>query len=156
MHYLKCHCPPNLHQKSQNFSLKILHHLLLICLDEVAILQFFITDIQIRDIFFLYCRKCLFQTLYIYLHNSGQKHPPRGVPRKKCYENMKQMYRQFREHPALWHGCSPVNLLHIFRTPFLKNTSGWLLLSGCLFSIPLHFSKTYIAAKVSSNALLGF
>ena len=29
---------------------------------------------------------------------------------------------------ALWHGCSPVNLLHIFRTPFPKSTSGWLLL----------------------------
>ena len=29
---------------------------------------------------------------------------------------------------AFWHGCSPVNLLHIFRTPFLKNTSGRLLL----------------------------
>ena len=26
------------------------------------------------------------------------------------------------------HGCSPVNLPHIFRTPFLKNTSGRLLL----------------------------
>ena len=24
---------------------------------------------------------------------------------------------------TLRHGCSPVNLLHIFRTPFLKNTS---------------------------------
>ena len=31
---------------------------------------------------------------------------------------------------ALWHGCSRVNLLHIFRTPFLKNTSGWLLLNA--------------------------
>ena len=30
---------------------------------------------------------------------------------------------------ALRHGCSPVNLLHIFRTPFPKNTSGGLLLS---------------------------
>ena len=29
---------------------------------------------------------------------------------------------------TLRHGCSPVNLLHIFRTSFLKNTSGWLLL----------------------------
>ena len=29
---------------------------------------------------------------------------------------------------ALWHGCFPVNLLHIFKTLFLKNTSGWLLL----------------------------
>ena len=28
----------------------------------------------------------------------------------------------------LRHGCSPVNLLHIFRTPFSKNTSGWLFL----------------------------
>ena len=25
-------------------------------------------------------------------------------------------------------GCSPVNLLHIFRTPFPRDTSGWLLL----------------------------
>ena len=29
---------------------------------------------------------------------------------------------------ALWHGCSRVNLLHIFRTLFPKNTCGWLLL----------------------------
>ena len=29
---------------------------------------------------------------------------------------------------TLWHGCSPFNLLHIFRTPFYKNTSGVLLL----------------------------
>ena len=29
---------------------------------------------------------------------------------------------------TLRHGCSPVNLLHIFTTPFRKNTSGWLLL----------------------------
>ena len=27
---------------------------------------------------------------------------------------------------ALPHGCFPVNLLHIFRTPFPKNISGWL------------------------------
>ena len=30
---------------------------------------------------------------------------------------------------TLCHGCSSVNLLHIFRTPFPKNTSGWLPLS---------------------------
>ena len=29
---------------------------------------------------------------------------------------------------TLRHGCSPVNLLHIFRTPFSKNTFGRLLL----------------------------
>ena len=31
---------------------------------------------------------------------------------------------------ALLHRCSPVNLLHTFRTPFLKNNSGWLLLKS--------------------------
>ena len=30
---------------------------------------------------------------------------------------------------AFWHGCSPVNLLHISRTPYSKNTSGWLVLN---------------------------
>ena len=28
----------------------------------------------------------------------------------------------------LRHGCSPVNLLHIFKIPFTKNTTGKLLL----------------------------
>ena len=30
---------------------------------------------------------------------------------------------------TLRHGCSPVNLLHIFRTPFSRNTTGCLLLN---------------------------
>ena len=30
---------------------------------------------------------------------------------------------------TLWQGCSPVNLLHIFKTPFLKNNSGGLRLN---------------------------
>ena len=30
------------------------------------------------------------------------------------------------------HGCSPVNLLHIFKTPFPRDTSGWLLLQQLL------------------------
>ena len=29
---------------------------------------------------------------------------------------------------TLWHWCSPVNLLHIFRTLFPKHTSEWLIL----------------------------
>ena len=29
---------------------------------------------------------------------------------------------------AIRHGCSLIKLLHIFRTPFPRNTSGWLLL----------------------------
>ena len=41
---------------------------------------------------------------------------------------------------ALRHGCFSVNLLHIFRTPFPKNTSGWLLLFLELFhsKIPIN------------------
>ena len=39
---------------------------------------------------------------------------------------------------ALRHGCSPVNLLHIFRTPFSKNTPGHLLWST------FHYGKTEI------------
>ena len=42
----------------------------------------------------------------------------RGTPMPKCDFNK----------VAVRHRCSPVNLLHIFRTPFLKNTSGRLLL----------------------------
>ena len=33
---------------------------------------------------------------------------------------------------TLRHGCSPLNLLHSFRTSFLENTSGWLLLYALL------------------------
>ena len=30
----------------------------------------------------------------------------------------------------LRHGCAPVNLMHILKTTFTKNTSGWLLLKN--------------------------
>ena len=39
---------------------------------------------------------------------------------------------------TLQHGCSPVNLLHIFRTPFPKNTSTWLLLYFLSFSYEIY------------------
>ena len=39
---------------------------------------------------------------------------------------------------ALHHQCSPVNLLHIFRTAFPRNTSGWLLLHFGL-NVFLHY-----------------
>ena len=39
---------------------------------------------------------------------------------------------------ALRHGCSPVNLLHIFRTPFPKNTSEGLLLEIPNLALILH------------------
>ena len=33
---------------------------------------------------------------------------------------------------TLWHGCSPVNLLHIFRAYFPKTTPGWPLLKSAV------------------------
>ena len=42
------------------------------------------------------------------------EHPGRSVIQKNCF--------------AIWHGCFPLNLLRLFRTPFPKNTSGRLLL----------------------------
>ena len=72
-----------------------------------------------------------------------QKQQPRGVLKKRCSENMQQIYRRkplqsnFIEI-ALRHGCSLANLLHIFRTPFPRNTSAaWLLLDYYLI-IPCH------------------
>ena len=75
------------------------------------------------------------------MNNHCQKEPFRGVLRKRCSENMQQIYRRIPVQKCdfnkvannfieikLWHGCSPINLLHIFRTPFPKNTSEGLLL----------------------------
>ena len=70
-----------------------------------------------------------------------QKQLSRCVVRKRCSENMLQIYRRTPWRSVisvklqnnfieitLWHGCSPVTLLHIFRTSFPKKTSGRLLL----------------------------
>ena len=76
--------------------------------------------------------------------NNMEKQPSRCVLGKRCSENIQQIYRrtpmpkcEFNKvaiklqsnfiEIALWHGCSPLNLQHIFRTPFPRNTSGWLL-----------------------------
>ena len=72
-----------------------------------------------------------------------------------CSENMQQIYWKtampkcdFNKchfnfiEITLRHGCSPVNLLHNFRTPFLKNTSErlpltkwWVLLSFVISAV---------------------
>ena len=64
-------------------------------------------------------------------HRLLQKQLPRGVLSKTCSENMQQIDRRTpipKCNFTLRHGSSPVNLLHILRTPFSKNPSGWLLL----------------------------
>ena len=48
------------------------------------------------------------------------EHPYRSVISIKLLYNFIEI--------TLRNGCPPVNLLHIFLTPFLKNTSRWLLL----------------------------
>ena len=53
---------------------------------------------------------------------------------------------------TLWHGGSPVNLLHIFWTPFLKNTSGRLFLH---FISNLNVERTYVPLKVFSFSIVG-
>ena len=45
---------------------------------------------------------------------------------------------------TILHGCSPVNLMHTFRTPFPRSTSGWLLLKIRRYSILiLQFEKIH-------------
>ena len=43
---------------------------------------------------------------------------------------------------TLRHGCSPVNLMHVLRTPFLKKTSGRLLLDNAGFNLSLSSWRT--------------
>ena len=61
---------------------------------------------------------------------------------------------------VLQHGCSPVNLLYIFRTPFLKNTSGWLLLNLQLMRWPVLFyltrTRTTFVISYSSSKLQSY
>ena len=106
-----------------------------ISLNRVSMLSCTILDIKsnlfLTELIFMSPIRTLF-TLFF------QKQPSRGVLRKRCSENMQQIYRRtpvpkydllcnFIEI-ALRHGCSPVNFLHIFRTPFPKKTSERLLL----------------------------
>ena len=51
---------------------------------------------------------------------STREHPCRSATSIKLLSSFIEI--------TLRHGCSPVDLLHIFRKPFTKNTSGWLLL----------------------------
>ena len=68
---------------------------------------------------------------------------------------------------ALRLGWSPVNLLHIFRTPFPKNTFGWLLLNKAFSGLnadlqiliiremKLHWLLTPILCRLSYTLIIG-
>ena len=76
------------------------------------------------------------------------EHPCRSVVSTKMQSNFIEI--------TLRHGCSPVNLLHIFKTLFSKNTSGlWMAASeGRIQGIPtftLKKKKGRIDSSVSST-----
>ena len=55
---------------------------------------------------------------------------------------------------TLWHGCSPVNLLHILKTPFLENTSRRLFLHLVVRSFKLNI-LTMCVIFVKVTAIMG-
>ena len=59
-----------------------------------------------------------------------QKQPSLDVVRKRCSEKYVAMLKCDFNKVALQlqHGCSPVNLLHIFRAHFYKNIYGGLFM----------------------------
>ena len=61
--------------------------------------------------------------IFIIKHQSNrwllQKQPPEVCCKKRPATLLKK---------RLWHRCFPVNFVKFLRTPFLGNTSGWLLL----------------------------
>ena len=72
----------------------------------------------------------------------------RAVLEKRCSENKQQIYRRtpmpkcdFNKVVTHWYGCSPVNFLHIFRTLFPRNTSGWLFLRISLAYVSNHIKS---------------
>ena len=73
-----------------------------------------------------------------------RKQPSRGVLKKRCSENMQQIYRRTPMPKCRY---SPVNLLHIFRKPLSKNTSKWLLLYRVFSFTKLGFLRLHNFGK---------
>ena len=87
------------------------------------------------------------------------KSSPPEVFRKRLSENMQQIYMRtpmpkcdllcsFIE-TALWHGCFPVNLQQVFRTPFPQNTFGGLLFY--IRTFPKPFAFTFCTVNILSR-----
>ena len=92
----------------------------------------FILDVRLGS-------ECVTESYYLY----SCKRPRSSHPDEFLIKGVLKICSKFTgEHPyrsaklqsnfieiTFQHGCSPVNLMHIFRTPYPKNTCGWLLLS---------------------------
>ena len=74
------------------------------------------------------------------------EHPCRSVILIKLLCNFTEI--------TLWHGCSPANLLHIFRTSFPRKISGWLLLRT--FERKVVFLVIYLFSYNSSFLHVGY
>ena len=94
-------------------------------------------------VFCVFTEQLLYQIIFQQLRCYEQKKPSIGILIRRCSENMQQICRKQRCRRVisikllcnfieitLRHGCSPVNLLHIFRTALRKNTYGGLLRYG--------------------------
>ena len=89
------------------------------------------------------------------LNSLYQKQPSRGVLRKMWSENMHAANVIYRRTPMpkcnllnSHFGFSPVNLLHIFRTTFPKNTS-----RGCFCCIPSLPDTSFIFYESKVNLI---
>ena len=69
------------------------------------------------------------------------EYPCRSVISTKLQSNLIEI--------TIRHGFSPVNLLHIFRTPLSENTSGWLLLNELTHLRAIVFRLSWIGVNIS-------
>ena len=76
----------------------------------------------------------------------AEEHPCRS-------EISKKLLCKFLEI-TLRYGCSPVTLLHIFRAPFLKNTSGWLLVKSIMVVCLVHYCIKLYSDILQQNGLV--
>ena len=110
----------------------------------ILIVKSVLTSVQrLFSLSIIYFKSFVPRLLKIISTRKNHKQPPRGVLRKRCSQSIQQIYRRapmlkcnFNKvarnviEILLRYGCSFVNLLIIFRTPFPKNTSGGLLLKN--------------------------
>ena len=110
----------------------------------ILIVKSVLTSVQrLFSLSIIYFKSFVPRLLKIIATRKNHKQPPRGVLRKRCSQSIQQIYRRapmlkcnFNKvarnviEILLRYGCSFVNLLIIFRTPFPKNTSGGLLLKN--------------------------
>ena len=74
----------------------------------------------------------------------------------KFQKSSNQKSNKIKIEITLWHGYSPVNLMHIFRITFPKNTSGGLLLRDLLTNKLSLFSIARMKSRITRRFLITF